>query len=126
MPFRHAIDRATGRLRTVAEGLVTYADVRAHLDEEAADHALGLPELIDARSAELAASPAEIRDLVVVLRRLAADGPLGATAIVVATEYVYGMMRMLQLLVDDVCQIQPFFTVDEAERWLGAHGAPAA
>jgi hypothetical protein len=30
----------------------------------------------------------------------------------------YGVIRMLQMLVEDVCIVQPFRDIEEAERWL--------
>jgi hypothetical protein len=37
---------------------------------------------------------------------------------VVANDYAYGMLRMLEILLDDVCLVRPFRERDAAEQWL--------
>ena len=114
-------ESTTGRrdwLRVVADGVITADAIRDHLDRERADGALGAPELIDARGATPDVSTSEVRALVDVLGGLAHSGALGPTAVVVATDYAYGMLRMLEILADGVAAVRPFRDVDEAQRWL--------
>ena len=82
-------------------------------------HPLLIPaELVDARGARPDFSPAQLRSVVAQVRRLAAETGLGKTAIVVDSELAFGMLRMLQILVDDVCTIRPFRDHEKAEQWL--------
>jgi hypothetical protein len=74
--------------------------------------------LIDARGFSPAFSPEEVRTLVNILRRLGKDSKLGPTAIIVDTDFGYGMLRLLEVLVEDVCDIRPFRRQEEAEKWL--------
>lgn len=53
-----------------------------------------------------------------IRRHLGQQGVLGPTAIVVADDVTYGMLRMLQTLVEDVCLVWPFRSFPEAEAWL--------
>ena len=53
-----------------------------------------------------------------VLRRLAINSRIGSTAIIVDSDVEYGMLRMLGILIEDVCRVQPFRRQEEAEKWL--------
>jgi hypothetical protein len=112
-------------MSTIAEGVVDLEDIRRHLAEEERDGGLTYAELIDARTAVPSLSPADVRMLVTMLRDLAADHVLGRTAVLVSTDYAYGLMRMLELLVEDVCTVRPFRALADAEAWLRDTG-PAA
>jgi hypothetical protein len=118
MPIAYSIDREQGFMHSVAEGLVTLRDVRLHLEQERGDHGLGLSELVDARRATLAFDPTQVRQIVAVLRELAQGHDLGPTAVLVSSDYSFGMLRMLETLVEDVCAIRPFRDEAEAREWL--------
>ena len=118
MPFAHTIDHGHGTMTTTASGNVTVAEIVQHLDDERLQGALPYSELIDARTASVSISATEVRTVVDVLRGLGAMHRLGPTAVVVATDVGYGMLRMLEMLVEDVCVIRPFRDVPEAQRWL--------
>jgi hypothetical protein len=81
-------------------------------------------ELIDGREARLNLTPDEVRDIVDLLRKLGEKSALGPTAVLVNNDFSYGMMRMLQILVEDVCDVVPFRTRDQAEAWLDTPRAP--
>ena len=102
---------------TVAEGVVAFAELRAHLLREPQARALPHRELIDARRATLSLSSAEARELVELMRSFPRYG-LGRTAIVVSNDVECGMLRMLQILIGDSLMIRPFRDLIEAERWL--------
>ena len=118
MPITHAVDRERGAITAVASGTIVLADVRQHLVDERRDAGLSYPELIDARGVTIVFSPADVRTVVELLRDLGAHQTLGPTAILVSTDYVYGMLRMLEVLVEDVCAVRPFRELSDAERWL--------
>jgi len=105
-------------MRTIADGTVTLDDIRRHVAEERRDAGLSYAELIDARTAIPSLSAAEVRTVVSLLRDLAAKQPLGPTAVVVSTDYAYGLLRMLDMFVEDICAIHPFRSISEAEGWL--------
>jgi hypothetical protein len=118
MPITHTIDHKRGRLSAAATGSVTLADILQHLKEERLSVGLHLPETIDGRTGTVAFSPGDVRTIVEALRELATKHSLGPTAVIVATDYAYGMMRLVEMLVDDVCKVRPFRDPADAERWL--------
>ncbi len=103
---------------TVAEGTVSAADVRQHLSSEQRDSALPFRELIDARHAWIDLSPAEVREIVGLLRSLSLQHYLGPTAVVVSSPVAFGVMRMLEILVEDVCVVRAFRDFAQAESWV--------
>lgn len=103
---------------TVAEGKVSATDVREHLSSEQRDSALLFRELIDARHAWIDFSPAEVREIVNLLRSLSRQHYLGPTAVVVSSPVAFGVMRMLENLVEDVCVLRPFRDFAQAENWV--------
>jgi len=118
MSFTSTVDHARRRVFVRAEGPITLADIRTHLEAERLGVGLAYSELIDARGFTPAFSPEDARTLVNILRQLGKDSKLGPTAIVVDTDYGYGMLRMIEVLVEDVCNIRPFRQQTEAEKWL--------
>jgi hypothetical protein len=105
------------QVTTIAEGIVTLSDLRAHLLRELQGPALPRRELIDARRAIVSFSSAEARELVELMRSFP-HYRLGRTAIVVSNDVECGMLRMLQILVGDSFMMRPFRDLTEAERWL--------
>jgi hypothetical protein len=124
MPIAYSIDHARRRLFTVAKGSVTYPEVVAHLEKERDDNFLSLIEFIDATHATAAFSAAEVRQVVNLLRDLGHHNALGPTAVITGNDISYGMMRMLEMLVEDVCDVRPFRDRDAAEKWLNAIPMP--
>ena len=116
--FSHTVDIEPSEVTTIAEGTVTLDEVRAHLHREKSDSALPYRELIDARNAVVRLSSSELQQIVELLRSLARSRRLGRTAVVVSTDVAYGIMRMLQILVEDVCVVQPFRDLTTAALWL--------
>ena len=118
MSYTTTVDHAKRRVLVRAQGPITLADVRTHLEEERLGVGLTYSELIDARGFSPAFSPEGVRTLVNILRRLGRDSKLGPTAIIVDTDFGYGMLRLLEVLVEDVCDIRPFRRQEEADKWL--------
>jgi len=114
----YSVDVQQRLVSTVAEGAVSAADVRKHLASEERDSALRFRELIDARRAWIDFSPAEVREIVDLLRSLSVQHYLGPTAVVVSNLIAFGVMRMLENLVEDVCVVRPFRDFAQAERWV--------
>ena len=114
----YSVDAKQRLVITVAEGMVSVAEVRKHLSSEQRDSALPFRELIDARHAWIDFSPAEVRELVDLLRSLSIQHYLGPTAVVVSSPVAFGVMRMLEALVEDVCVVRPFHDVAQAESWI--------
>jgi hypothetical protein len=118
MPITFRVDYEGREIYVVAEGSITLTDIRQHLEEERHAGALAYRELIDGSKAVVAFSTQDVRAIVALLRELGRQGELGPTAVVVADDLAFGMLRMLQMLVDDVCVIRPFRSLAEAQVWL--------
>ncbi|HVT60742.1 MAG TPA: hypothetical protein VHR45_20385 [Thermoanaerobaculia bacterium] len=118
MPVTHEVNHERRRTTTTAIGPITMADIREHLSAEGRDRGLGYPEVIDATRATAVFGAQDVRTTVEILRELGREGALGPTAIVVGDEVSYGMFRMLEALVEDVCDVRPFRSHQEAENWL--------
>jgi len=118
MSFTFTVDHARHWVVARAAGSIALDDIRNHLEEERA--ALGLPysELIDARGYVPAFSASDVRMIIADLRRLAGSSRLGPTAVLVDSDVGYGMIRMLEILLEDVCAVRPFRRQEEAEQWL--------
>jgi hypothetical protein len=123
MAIKFVIDRFRQRILTHADGLVTFAELTRHLEEEQRAHGLDLPELIDARGAKTDVTSEEIWRLVKRTEDLAQRTPLGPTAIVTTDDVVYGMARMYSMLAERVgAVVEVFRDIDSAERWLANVG----
>jgi len=118
MPIHFIVNRTTHQIDAVAIGPIRYADVEQHLSWERQEHGLSCPEFVDARQAEINFTPKEVRQIVELLRKLGRDTELGPTAVLVSTEVAFGVIRMLEVLLEDVCAIRPFRDEPAARKWL--------
>lgn len=118
MPIERHVDAERHRIHTVATGEIDAEAVRAHIRGEVADGILGLPELIDGRGVRLLLSTAEVRELVELLHRHGNADQLGPVAVVVEADCAYGILRMLEILSEGVCDVRPFRLEAEAREWL--------
>jgi len=122
MSIRFTVDHAAKRVDATAEGPTTCEEICNHLLLERTYHGLPYPELVEARNAIPAFTSAEVRIIVDLLRELGREDKLGPTAVIVGSELAFGMMRMLGILSEDVCAIQPFWNREEGESWLRQPG----
>jgi hypothetical protein len=127
MPVTYALDNERHGLFAAASGPITIDDIRTHLTQEHRSKGLAYRELIEASRATVAFSASDVRATVEILRAYAREGVLGPTAIVVGNDLAYGMIRMLGILLEDICEVRPFRARQEAEQWLaGASTAPSS
>jgi len=56
------------------------------------------------------------------VRWLAERTRLGPTAVIVDSDFAFGMTRMIEVLVEDVALVKPFRDKLEAELWLNHVG----
>ena len=118
MAVTQKVDHDGCEMHATADGPITIDDISKHLAEEHRQKGLSYRELIEASGATAEFSPSDVRKTVALLRGYGRKGALGPTAIVVGNDCAYGMMRMLSILLEDVCELQPFRTRREAKRWL--------
>jgi len=117
-----SIDHEHHRIDAVAFGAIHYSDVERHLVEERNVGGIAYKEFIDARDANLvfALSPEEIRQIVGLVRRLCRQTKFGATAVLVSTDYAFGIMRAMEMLLEDVADVRPFREERVARSWLAS------
>ena len=108
MTITCSVDHDRRYMEATATGQVACEEVRTHLLEELCERGLGYAELIDARSATPNWSSTQAREIVELLRSLGRESKLGPTAVVVSNDYSLGMMRMLEILLEDVCIVPAF------------------
>ena len=116
------IDREKKELEAVASGRIHFVEVEKHLREERNADGLTYKEFVDARDAKLsfAMSPFEIREILALVRRLSKELSLGATAVLVSTDFAFGVMSAIEVLVEDVAEIRPFRDEGIARSWLAS------
>jgi hypothetical protein len=118
MPITATYDHQGHRVLATAVGRITLEEIRSHLEEERLEPALSYTELIDARGAILDFPSEDVRILVAWLRWLGEKTRLGPTAVVVDSDFTFGMARVIETLVEDVTPIKPFRDKLDAELWL--------
>jgi len=116
------IDHEGRRIDAVASGPIHYVDVERHLVEERIVGGFPYKEFIDARDASLlfALSPAEIRQIVSLVRNLAGQERFGSTAVLVSTDFAFGIMRAMEMLLEDAADVRPFQEERLARSWLAS------
>ena len=120
MPVTLEVDHELHKATTVATGPITMADIRSHLEDETQRGGLGYRELIDGSKASVGFTTTDVRATVDILRKLGREGALGPAAVIVPDEVSYGMLRLLEILLEDVVAVRPFRERErhDAEEWL--------
>ncbi len=118
MTITHSIDHDHRYMKTTASGPVDWEEARTHLLHERREGGLSYAELIDARRATPTWSTNQAREIVELLKTLGRESRLGPTAVVVSSDLAFGMMRMLEILLEDVCIVRPFRDYEAAVQWL--------
>jgi hypothetical protein len=120
MPITLSVDHEGRTATAIASGPITMEDIRAHLIRERDDGGLPYRELVDATKAEPHLKTADARATVDLLKTLGAKGSLGPTAVIVPNEMSYGLVRMVEILLEGFAKVRPFHTNEtaEAKEWL--------
>jgi hypothetical protein len=120
MPITLSVDHAAREVKAVATGPVTFEDIRDHLIRERDQGGLPYGEIIDASTAEPVCSTSDARATVDLLKTLGSQGVLGPTAVIVPDDVSYGLIRMVEILLEGYAKIRAFHTreVAEAREWL--------
>jgi hypothetical protein len=118
MPIIMSVDHERKLVNAIAIGPVSFSDVENHLSMERQFGGLTYKELLDARGAGIGFTPTEIRQIVSLIRTLGQKSKLGPSAVLVSTDFAFGVTRLLEALLEDVCEIRPFWNEEEAKAWL--------
>jgi hypothetical protein len=119
MNVRYSIDKQRRLILTTLEGSVTFEEARDHQDRLLADPNFdaSFDQLIDAMAVkEFDISPAEAR--ILAQRRIFA--PESHRAIVAVKPHIYGLARMAEVYHEalEFSEVEVFYTMDEALKWL--------
>lgn len=127
MGISYHIHEASGVIHSSGEGCVTPQDLIAHLEALVADARVVVPfrELFDGRKItefDLAKEDA-LKIVSMVSQFHSSTGP-SRTAIVTTSPLLYGMARMVQIIVelkkeDKHVRVRVFREIDAARAWLG-------
>jgi len=122
MPIEFVVDRDNSLLVTTYRGVVATEEyvgqVRSVLDR--LDEYPGMDFLTDVSDIVHQATGGDIRTISAAIQEYAERIEGRKMAIVVSKTVVYGLMRMLQALMDGLpAHIEIFYEMDEAKRWLG-------
>ncbi|MBZ5696273.1 MAG: hypothetical protein LAN36_13040 [Acidobacteriia bacterium] len=123
MPIITKVDHERREVQAIAVGPVSYADVEEHIVQQRRLDSVSYREFLDGRGAGLSLSPAEVRRIVELLREMSREAPLGRTAVLVPSDYAFGMVRMLEMLLEEVFELRPFRDEQEARAWLEGNAA---
>lgn len=118
MPIILSVEHKSRQVDAVAIGQVTYADVENHLLTERFFGGLAYKELMDARAAAMNWTSAEVQQIVDLVKSLGLQSKLGPTAVLVADDIAFGMIRMLEKLLKGCAEVSPFRLEQEARAWL--------
>ena len=120
MPISLSVDHSNKLIHAEAVGAITRGDIEQHLSEERRAGGISYRELIDATLATAAFDAADVRSLIDTVRVLVREIDFGPTAVIVADDTTYGMLRMLETLLEGVCDVRPFRHAERnaAEQWL--------
>lgn len=124
MPIIVSVDHERKEVHAVGIGPISYEDLKVHLAQERHFDGLAYPELFDARGAGISWTPLEIREIVALVRRLGQESKLGPTAVLVSSNVAFGIMLMLEALLEDVCEVKPFWNEHEGKAWLASRPLP--
>jgi hypothetical protein len=123
MPIQFTYDTALKMLFTTADGLISFADIQSHREQESGQQALGHRELFDATSAWTNLTSEQVKLLVKTVHSKMQSGPFGPAAVVTVNDKLFGMVSMLAILADleGGPPIAAFRAFDEALDWLVGH-----
>src|SRR5512144_535155 len=107
MPIQVVVDHESMEVKTMATGPIVMADIQDHMVQERKEDGLANRELVDASGAEPLMSATDARATVELPKTLARQGMLGPTAVIVPNEVGYGLVRMVEILLDGVAEVRP-------------------
>ena len=123
MPIRYSYDAAADLVRVESFGHVTSDDIRGYYEGLAAEPWMrpGMRFLADNRALTDVPPAGELGTAVLAAVRRAFFLTGARVAVLVANPFQYGTTRQFAAFSADAgAQIEPFYDVDEALRWLSA------
>jgi hypothetical protein len=120
MPISYVIDQDLRLIRSRAEGVVSFADLSAHMRTELGSEFSTYPELFDCTQATTDLTAEQVRKLVQSRAEIAKHHKAAPVAIVATNDVLYGMLRMFDALTNELRPIRVFRDMRQAEEWLNS------
>jgi hypothetical protein len=121
VPVRHEIDVDAGLIKVTLSGAVTAAEILAYYARLAVDPLLrpGLAVFADCRDVDAVPTFAEISVVANAHGRSPSTLRPTRAAVVVATAWLFGIVRQFGALAERTgVRVMPFYADDDARRWL--------
>lgn len=118
MPISYTVDDEKKRMYTRATGLVTFEELRAHMNAEEGKPAGTYKEIFDCSDATTDVTTEQIRSLVAERIAVAQRRTPSPVAIVANTDLFFGIMRMFDSMSDSIRPIRVFREREAAAYWL--------
>ena len=128
MPVSYNIDTASKLMRITCASPMTFADVANHFRELKEDPAFAgqLDAFADLSDADLLFETSQLGMITTEVAALRAKAQFRIVAVVATSDVVFGIMRMLEVMVAGYLQaIRIFRSAPEADAWLAARRAEA-
>jgi hypothetical protein len=122
MSITFRVDHDRRRIHANGEGRLTFEEVCDYAAAVRPYRMAGYDELFDAAAVVATLTPDQIRTLAVrAQQEPPPPTPLGLIAIVAKEPVVFGLSRMYAILAESAgLQVGVFYSLAEAEEWLGA------
>jgi hypothetical protein len=126
MGITFRVDHECRRIFASGEGQLTYKEFCDYGDAVRPHHVAGYHELFDATAVVATLTPDQMRTLAVRVNLIhATEAHPGMTAIVAREPAIFGLSRMYATLTEGAGpEVGVFYTLAEAEEWLGSRPAP--
>jgi hypothetical protein len=118
LPISFRIDPDRRRIYTRAQGVVTSADLLAHMNADVTDEVASYSEIFDCTGAATNITPEELRKLADERAKIGRQRPPGALAVVATNNNFFGMFRIYETRTEHVRSIRVFREIGKAEEWL--------
>lgn len=118
MPIYYKIDETRQRIYSRCEGIVTYDDLRNHIEAESGLPTASFSEIFDCSDSTTNITSDEIRLLASQRKEVANRQKPAPVAVVAKNDKFFGMLRMYDILTQQIRPIRVFRNNQEAEKWL--------
>ena len=118
MPITYFVDDVKKLIYTRVEGIITFKDLKAHINADVCSASLNCGEIFDCTDATTNITPQQIIDLAKARSLLAQVQTPFPVAVVATNDNFFGMMRMFESYTDEIRPIRIFRKVYEAEDWI--------
>lgn len=118
MPITYRIDNGRKRIYSRATGVVTFEDLRKHMNAEAGSETASYSEVIDCTGATTDMTGDDVRRLADERRAIARRQTPAPVAVIATDDVFFGMLRMFDAHTSQIRPLQVFRNFADAETWL--------